>query len=332
MSIHFFGAAALLTVVARAANVNVINNCKFHVKATPSHEGADDPPEYVQPGDTFSRPANGEAWCLKLYAPSRNNGQEWTTSPTQLEWSNPSSGSTLFYDLSNIDMGSDTAFLQHGMNLSSSDPSCDHQSSNCRPAVCKPQGMGKTQPCDDAYNLPYDTRTLGANSQYDINMHLCTNNDQDSGSSSDSSGSSDSSSDSSSSNQAPSYSAPSTSQHQNSAPAYNSASQPSTTFATQPAITPAPSSYGGSGSGSNNNYGSNQGSSYGDNDGPHALAADTHGGPVSEVPAQDQGSGNMVTKYVMNTDVVTQIVTARDAEPTIAKRHMHMHHGHQRHA
>ena len=173
-----FGATALFVVLAQAANVNVYNNCNFYVKATPSEGGADDRPLYIEPGDKYTGTTDGSAMCLKLYASQSGGG--WAENPTQLEWTTwQTSGKTvLSYDLSNIDMKDDTSFLQHGMNLTSADPSCDSEDSTCRPAICTAQGADLSQPCQDAYNQPYDTRTLGASANYDLAMHLCTKNDQ----------------------------------------------------------------------------------------------------------------------------------------------------------
>ena len=301
MSIRVLSAAALLATLAHSANVHVHNQCDFNVQLIPSQSGADHDTETLASGKTYTAPAGGSAWCLKLTP--EQGGSYASDSPTQLEWSvwNPGNGDILSYDLSDINVNDATSFLQHGMNLTSEDPTCDTKESTCRPAICNPQTSSNVQPCVDAYNQPYDTRTLGASASYDINLVLCTGSDSSSSSSgsSGSSGSPDSSS-------APAYSA---------APSPSPAAAPPaayTTLATSaaPAAPPAPSSY---------------------DSGAKAVQVDSNGNAY-EGDSSNNADGNVVTAWVQNTQVVTQVVTARNAEPTIEKRHMHHAHGHHHNA
>ena len=115
---------------------------------------------------TESYGAENVGTSIKL---SLNNTLSTSISQFEFTWS----GSSIFYDLSNINGDPNSAegypFAQGGVTITPSVPS-DSANPTCVPVVC-PAG---TVVCTAAYNAPDDPRTLVCDSGTSLSMVLCS--------------------------------------------------------------------------------------------------------------------------------------------------------------
>ncbi|KAI9923763.1 hypothetical protein ASPWEDRAFT_45699 [Aspergillus wentii DTO 134E9] len=123
--------------------VNIVNNLGQTVYLWPTADG--EMQTLSSGGDGYSQSWNGESVSIKL------STSESKDSVLQFEYS--LKGEDIYWDLSSINLDSDSAFVKSGFGVTSSD-------SSCKSASCS---AGDSN-CADSYQHPDDTNTNSCSS------------------------------------------------------------------------------------------------------------------------------------------------------------------------